>query len=158
MKKIPLLLISLFLISCSTGPGYEIIKDSPAGYEIEVETAQEQAINAVNAAPTQFFVPSPDDSEAWDRAKLFYIKYLGIDSLTKIEKLKTRKFATLSNAALDNQPYLYEVRKELFGNGYNYDVKCKSKNSVGNTPQAVQNAKNLSRFIADGVLETSLLK
>mgnify|MGYP007106201230 CR=1 FL=1 len=156
-NSILVLCASSVIISCQSGP---VSRDARLGlkYEVEVETVEQQALHAVRETPTEFFVPLADDPEAWDRAKLFFIKYLEIETVREIEKLRTRKFATLSSTHRSDHNYHYEVKKELFGHGYNYSVKCKPHNSPANVDGALLNAQNLSRFISQGTLETSLLK
>jgi hypothetical protein len=156
IRDLQVILIVFSITSCAPKHSWEIERE-PQKYQVEVDTIDELALKAVDDTKTDFFVPTFDDGAAWDRTKIFFVKYLNMPSLKNAVQ-KSGKASIVSNSNVENSPYRYEVKKELFGNGYNYFVKCKPANSSGTELQAQRNAKNLSRFINEGTLETTLLK
>lgn len=137
-----------------SGPSYEIV---PEKYNVEVDTIDKLALEEVEATKTDFFVPTYDESATWDRTKIFFVKYLGIPNL-KNSLRKVGNVTVLTNDISSKSKYTYEVKKELFGNGYNYFVKCIPASGDATQKKAKRNAKNLARFILQGTLETTLLK
>lgn len=145
--------LCLVLNGCA-GTQYEKITPK---YEYEFESIEDGAINAVNAAETDFFVPFYEDTASWDRAKIFFLQYLKVNSLRDVLQSGS-KAAILSNSGMKGAAYAYEIKKEEFGNGFNYSVNCKPQGAGATRLQATKNAKNVARFIREGTLETSLLK
>ncbi len=151
------LIISVAILSlqaCFSKPKLEFEK-VPESYDVEVVTIDKVALETVNNSKTDFFVPTYEDSATWDRTKIFFVKYLGIKDL-RSSIVRTKDTTTIT--ARSKSGYEYQVKRELFGNGYNYFVKCRPVTNGATYDFASRNAKNLSRFIVDGTLETTLLK
>ena len=116
--------------------------------EIEVVTVEQQAIEEVNASSPSFFLNNAEDRDAWNRARFFFQTYTsGEPTLTK----------DLFETSRDpKNKYLYRLTRTTTPQGIHYVVICSS--GIGDpTEEALQNAKNLSRFIKNGQLEVSLL-
>lgn len=136
-------------VSCApmkVQPNYEVVPS----YDVEVETVEEQANAAVDAAPTTFSVTSEAQNTLyWARASLFFKQYT--------DAFKVQKDFVRSSPG-DKSSYVYEVSRVNTPEATKYTVKC-APGGGGNTSTDVlaRNAKNLARFILEGNLELSLM-
>lgn len=138
-----LAMAALGACSGSTGP-------APARYEVEVQTVEEQALEEVLAAPTDFTVASVEADAAWARAALFFDRYTSTGGVFT----STREAEVLASRG-GPASYRYEVVRAPAGAAYRFQVRCSPR---GGAPSlAERNARNLARFIRDGNLELSLL-
>ena len=145
--------VFVFLPSCST-TGTSPDKSKVI---VEVETIKDQALKEIQSTPTDFFITTSENMEAWERARLFFANYLGLNSLNSAEAIVGNTYV-LTNRHLAPKSYFYEIRKQPFGEGFNYSVQCTAKTSKAHASLAKRNAQNVARFIKDGTLELSLLE
>lgn len=122
-------------------------------------SVQEQALDSLMQTPTSFPIEYRADRHAWERARVFFDKYLSPpDQKNQAVVTKVRKETwILTNRDLRPSHFIYEVKRVDGRKGYTYSVSCEP---VGNSASqdAQMNARNLARFIRDGSLEVSLLR
>jgi hypothetical protein len=126
--------------------------------EFEVESSvKEQMMASLKSAPTSFTVPFREDRHAWERAHVFFQKYMGAPKgqaplITKIVK----NTWVLSNRHIGTAPFRCEVKKREDRAAFGYHIACEA--GAGRDPyDAHLNAQNLARFIRDGRFEVSLI-
>ena len=151
-----LLAVTVVVGGCATQDKLSgsILPDSAKGsYRVE-ESIEDAALKEIQATPTRFSVSYGDDRYSWERAQLFFGKYIthGKPPLTKI----VGKNWTLSNATTQQGKYNFTVQKIEASKNYEYVVGCTARVG-GDTRTAELNARNFARFIRDGKLEVSLL-
>lgn len=129
----------------------EIEREVPQ-YQVEVETIEEQALNAVQASPVDFTVDFSKNSEVWERSKLFFLQYT--KGAAKGEVRNSGIYLTNENS---RDRFLYTITQSPGSNGMSYSVKC-AERGRGDTDDAAINARNAARFIRDGKLELKLLR
>lgn len=130
---------------------------------VGVETVQDQARAAINATPTEFEVTLMKDESAWDRARYFLASFTA--SGVRVNDTGSGGKLRLSNASLTGSStqnkapdkFEYLIEKQRKGAVYLYRVQCRATGQNPDAAAALRNARNLSRFIADGSLEVSLL-
>ncbi len=120
-------------------------------YEVELETMEDQANSAINAAPTTFSVISEAENTLyWARASLFFKQYT--------DTFKVRKDSVRSVPG-EKTRFIYEVTRVNKPDATSYTVKCAPGGGVNTSTDVLsRNAKNLARFIREGNLELSLLE
>ena len=148
-SRFALIALCLLTVACSSSkPEFELVKPQ---YDLEYVSAEQELISAVNSASSRFSLDSIDDIEAWTRANMFFKEYT--DSYSKSPD-------KLASAPGQKNRYRYEVIKSFDRSAgqVRYAVRCgpPGGNSALN-PKAIQNAKNVARFIKDGNLELSIL-
>ncbi len=147
-KSLVFSFLILGLVACSTGPSYEIVSR---------ETADQQALQEVMSAPLKFSVPTTQANQVWDRARMFFVFYIGKDNANP-EELYETKADWISNERVPDQKYSYRISRQQSSGQVAFLVKCFARPGLGGTPEkAEQNAHNLSRFMQYGYLEVSLL-
>jgi hypothetical protein len=162
LRSIPYFLSLIATVSaCSVGagPGGRQSLSGAASHDaLELtETVEERAVSDVRGADTVFDLSLDADRHAWERARLFFEKYLapGDGQAGVISKVVGSRWALASPPV--GRQYQYEVWRDSIRNGYRYSVTCKPLVSGASMDRAVLNAKNLARFIRDGQLELSLV-
>lgn len=154
----------MLLLACASvsacAPAVFTHSRASVAYEFEHIGPKQQAIEAVNATPTQFVVEFPNDPTSWERAFIFFNKYTERQSIYESDKPVWNSKISNDNAPADS--FYYEVTRRLESNGFRYNISCttnpKHMNSgINSQDQAQLNARNLARFIRDGTLEVSLL-
>lgn len=126
----------------------------PPRFEIEIETVEQQARQAVAAAPLEFTVPLRESDEAWARAVIFFSQYTSAAGRVREAGSRVLVISTESDSA---DPYRYSVRREITPNGYLFSVICVPNGDSATPELAERNGRNLARFIGEGTLEVSLL-
>jgi hypothetical protein len=118
-----------------------------AGPQIEVISRDQQILEEVDEAPTQFTVPKQGDREVWNRAHFFFHDYTG-----GAAKVTSHEITT----SAPGSSYHYRVTRSPERNDLiHYEVSCTPVK--GDEAYAQRNARNLARFLKDGHLERSLL-
>jgi hypothetical protein len=125
--------------------------------EFEIIGVEEQALSAIAVAPLSFSLSSEDEKHAWIRALLFFKKYTSKMDLRALGGVRPRQLVT--SAASIEDLYLYSVEKSVGKNGnIDFLVACKPQSrESASISGAERNARNLARFIRDGILEESLI-
>jgi hypothetical protein len=153
--------LSTFLLGCSLSfdsSGRQSVSGASSHTGLELaETVEERAVSDVRQADTVFDVDLDADHHAWERARLFFEKYLPPqgDKAGVVTKVVGSRWA-LSNSASAGQ-YQYEVWRDAMRNGYRYSGTCRPLGAQTSSDSALLNAKNLARFIHNGELELSLI-
>ncbi len=116
----------------------------------------EQATEAIAATPTRFTVPAEDEVVSWNRARTFFATTLKNEGV-QVDHVGNSDLR-ISNRESKSERFFYSVIKRRLGNG-GYDFQVVVNPRLPHLEQeAALNAKNLSRFIREGELETMLLK
>jgi len=155
----------LLLAGCSAGTASSSLQRSTQDlslqersrqtqWEIEVETIEDQAIAEVLGAPTEFVVTFSDDHHSWERAILFLERHTSKQAFQYISSPQEMIIVSNHGAVQDN--YWYNVEKASHPEGWFYRVKAVSA-GAGSHHLADRNARNLARFIRNGILERSLI-
>ncbi len=134
------------------------LPEGSQGVTLEVaKTVDDQARELIATTQTNFRMNLDEAPAAWDRAKLFFEKYLASDGLGAgvVTKIVGARWG-LSAGLAASSSYVYEVWREDVRDGYKFSVVCKPKQGVS-AQLAELNARNLARFMQDGRLELSLL-
>ena len=135
------LIIFLFVLSCT--PVKKI------RYDVDAQQEQNEAL--IDEADTIFELPLEKVPKAWERANLFFSRYL------PNERLDIHTPTLLSNRRTTGK-YIYVVRKNMLNNGqFSFKVQCFPNRSDASYMFAERNAKNLARFIRYGTLELMAL-
>ncbi|MCO6429530.1 MAG: hypothetical protein J5J00_01625 [Deltaproteobacteria bacterium] len=150
-------LAALFLNGCTAGTNGQ--RGSRASAKIVgIETVSQQALNEVLATPTQFTVPAPEAADAWARARLFFMQYLGVSNISEAESVLSPKQSLLSNEGRKDSRFAYQVMRETLKSGETrFLVTCLPSAAGTSAQNAERNARNLARFIREGTLELSFL-
>lgn len=148
-----LIYIAVFFYGCSTASHTNNKEITVVG----VETVSEQALKEIQSTSTTFTLPISESIVAWDRARMFFLQYQGVTSIKSIESQPTHNQTLLSNEAISNAKYLYQIVRKPIDGGTLISVKCTPRFGRGSNNNAIRNAKNLSRFIREGTLEISFL-
>jgi len=118
---------------------------------VEVVTIEDQARDAVAAVPTEFLLVAPESGLAWSRARDFFGLYaksrLAVDSET-----------LLSDRGRASGRFFYEIERSPTARGTRFSVRCFPVQGNAIVSSSIQNARNVARFLRDGVLELSLLE
>ncbi len=118
---------------------------------VEVVTIEDQARDAVAAVPTEFLLVAPESGLAWSRARDFFALYakssLAVDSDT-----------LLSDRGKSSGRFFYEIERSPTNRGTRFAVRCFPVQGNAIVSSSIQNARNVARFLRDGVLELSLLE
>jgi len=148
--------ISVFTAcSASVSPQREMQRTSQSsGWEVEVETITDQAIAEILNTPTEFVVSFPDDHHSWERAMLFLDKHTTRKSVQHI--MDPEELLIVSNYGETRDSYWYNIEKISHPEGWLYRIRAVPALS-GNHQLADRNARNLARFIRNGILERSLI-
>lgn len=126
----------------------------PPRFEIEIETVEQQARQAVAAAPLEFTVPLREADEAWTRATIFFSQYTSAAGRIREAGPRALEISTESDSA---DQYRYSVRRVITPQGYRFSVACAPNGDSANPELAERNGRNVARFIGEGILEVSLL-
>jgi hypothetical protein len=123
----------------------EVIDEKP---EMEVVSIEDQALQAVQQAPTEFTVPFSEQKASRLRIKAFFDTYGSGSRLVSSE----------SGAAIEGTTahYRYRISEQDSAQGVHYKVHCAALSTAMTGCQL--NAPNVARFIHQGILEVSLLK
>jgi len=155
-----LLLLIIFLAGCSAGAVSNTqarsVQDTTRQpqWEIEVETIEDQAIAEILSTPTEFVVTYSDDHYSWERAMIFLQSHTSKQSFQHISSPQEMVIVSNHGAMQDN--YWYNVEKASHPEGWFYRVKVLPA-GAGSHHLADRNARNLARFIRNGILERSLI-
>lgn len=125
--------------------------------EYELITSEEQSLSDIAAVPLSFTLASEHQKHAWVRALLFFKKYTDRMDLKSQGGTHPREHVTNSGSA--KATYVYKVEKTPGRKGSaNFVVSCTpSQRTAASLAGAERNARNLARFIRDGILEEDLV-
>ncbi len=161
MRKLATTLLLLIIIGCSTEPRVQIEQigeydSTEAPIIANMETPEDAARRELDEVSTDFTVPIQDALTAKERMDLFFSQYLGgKESVDTYQVTRSMGNGVLRKGASEN--FRYEVMRRPTPQGYIFMVRCFPSGGRGNRLDAMQNAKNLARFIRDGRLEQTLL-
>lgn len=134
-------------------PAKESAQRASINWEIEHYTTKDLALQEIMKTPTEFPILFEEDYYVWERAKIFIMRYTkGI----AWEDETSGIFVMSSDAENNEEPFHYLISKKMNPDGYTYKVACLTWEHA-ETPDALLNAKNLSRFMRRGELEADLL-
>ena len=142
------LFLVAFLAGCSGQSAEPRARLVPAS--VEVITVADQARAAIAATPTEFVLSVPEDRLAWSRARDFFALYAGSPVGVDSEQL-------LSNRGVTTSGYFFEIERVAVDRGARFSVRCFPAHGAAIVESSIQNARNVARFLRDGVLEVSLL-
>lgn len=138
-----------FISGCSTLESAGLVS-KPVTYE--AISSQEEALQEIQASPTNFEVTIEENEAAWERARFFLQQYAGKGKIQS-ERAADRDVMTKAGSA----GFRYQVARRFNGGKVNFQVFCTPKDPKRSTAQALLNAKNVARFVRSGELEVSQL-
>lgn len=167
-----LIALTFVLVACSSKPqamAPHAGQDSTEA-RVEVETPEDQALQAIAATPTEFSLGFGEAQYAWERAEVFFnthtdgafIKMASGDGRLGLAP-GSQDYASITNApggkvrAGSRDRFVYDVKRSGVRGGYRFSVSCIPATQSGDKNAAKRNALNLARFIKDGQLEAALL-
>ncbi len=132
------------------------VSASHGAWHVEVESVEQQALNAILAMPAQFVIDFSENYYAWERAQLFFDLNTS-ERAVLVDPESGSEVVSNRNGSYDN--FWYSVKRSPTNEGVLYRVSVVPRTpSEAARTDAVINAGNLARFIRDGILERSFIK
>lgn len=162
-SEVPLLLFAAFIQSILIGCG---ASSSTRHYgELEVASVvspKEQAIEEIQNTPKEFVVDHSEALITEQRLNIFLSQYLpneshGIPANSADVVSRKAAFGGPMVHVARSSNFLYTITQSFTQDGLRYQVKCASVAAGKGKIEADLNARNLARFIKDGMLEVSVL-
>jgi len=125
-------------------------------WEVEVESVEQQALNAISSMPAQFLIDFSENFYAWERAQVYFDLYT-TERTVLTDPESGSEVVSNQNSRDDN--FWYSVKRSPTNEGFLYRVLVtpRQPGEASRTAASI-NAKNLGRFIRDGILERSFVK
>ena len=119
-----------------------------------VSSAREGALQWAQSYPTQIVIPSADEIGALERITHFFSRELNITATFKARNSLTNERVLVGQSSR----FAYSIRiKPNKNETTEFNISCRPTSSVDNQA-ADYNAKNIARFIKEGVLEKELIQ
>ena len=116
---------------------------------LEVSDSESENLEKIKSTKLKFKLQYDQDILAWERLAFFFNFYL--KSPTKITKHQTEV------KVMTSDKLLYIINRKNLDNLIQYRVTVLDSNTKKSTKKSIIKAKNLSRFLSEGVLDQNLL-
>ena len=143
--------LSLFLFGCPSKR-----RPIPKWEVVELVTVEDQALELVQGAKTEFQATPDEEVYASQRLKVFWELYL---SEVKGAEKDIFVLGEQELVFYRTPQFLFKIRHNPEQGGVRYKVECLPHRTTPESLEAAKlNSQNLARFLKEGALEVSLLK